>query len=405
MAFSAIPFPFERRGVCSYSDAWRTFSDHAHYRCRVCRANADIAPRSANELTADIAIPFVQGARYRLCMIRLFAMFFGVVLAVVLCGDADAQESALRAPVDSGIKIIDGKTPGAVDAVFKSGLDAYNVQDYAAARTAWAELSNANHPESMHNHAVMLWRGQGGEQDQSSAIALFEQSAALDNPVSLHALGTLALNHKSGAAGVEQAIGYFEQASTLGYGPSSYNLAVMYWNGAGVDTDQDTALEFFEAAAEGGYTRAQYDLAGLLYRGEHVARDLETARSWFIQAAENGDPFAQYNLALMALAGEGGDVDPELAHDQLSTAAHAGAVPAQMRLAAMLATGEHNGEKDLMAALMWYQIAHSFGAENASHNADIIKKTLDSKQIETATARARQFKPRSDIQTIHSEAQ
>ncbi len=64
-----------------------------------------------------------------------------------------------------------------------------------------------------------------------------------------------------------------------------------------------------------------------------------------------------------------------------------------MRLAAMLATGEHNGEKDLTTALMWYQIAYSFGAENASHSADMVKKALDSKQIETATARARQYKP------------
>lgn len=359
----------------------------------------------APNIATDIAIPIVQGARYRLCMIRPFVIFCASVWAVAFCSVAVAQESALRAPIDSGIKIIDGKTPGAVDAVFKSGMDAYIVQDYAAARAAWAELSNAKHPEGMHNHAVMLWRGQGGEQDQSSAVALFEQSAALDNPVSLHALGTLALSRKSGAADVEDAIGYFEQASTLGYGPSSYNLAVMYWNGAGVDTDKDTALEYFEAAAEGGYTRAQYDLAGLLYRGEHVARDLTAARTWFAQAAENGDPFAQYNLALMALAGEGGDVDHELAHDQLLAAAHAGAVPAQMRLAAMLATGEHNGEKDLTTALMWYLIAHSFGAENAPYNADLVKKALNPKQIETAKARSRQFKPRSNIQSMRSEAQ
>jgi hypothetical protein len=35
----------------------------------------------------------------------------------------------------------------------------------------------------------------------------------------------------------------------------------------------------------------------------------------------------------------------------------------------------------------------------------MVKKALDSKQIETATARARQFKPRSDIQRMRSEAQ
>lgn len=387
------------------------FSDHGHYPRRDWRANADITFRSVNEMAPgvapdeanDIAIPIVHGARYRLCMIRPFFMFFAAVLGVVLCGDTDAQESALRSPIDSGIKIIDGKKTGAVDAVFKSGLDAYNVQDYTAARATWAELSNANHPEGMHNHAVMMWRGQGGEQDQSTAIALFEQSAALDNPVSLHALGTLALGRKSGTANVEPAIEYFEQASTLGYGPSSYNLAVMYWNGTGVDTDKETALEFFEAAAEGGYTRAQYDLAGLLYRGEHVTRDLGAARTWFAQAAENDDPFARYNLALMALAGEGGDVDPELAYNQLLASANAGAVPAQMRLAAMLATGEYNGEKDLTTALMWYQIAHSFGAENASHNADIVKKALDPRQIDTAVTRARQFKPRSIIQSMPSD--
>jgi hypothetical protein len=65
MAFFAIHFSFVRKAVCSYSDAWRTFSDHAHYPCRVCRANADIAASLVKETATDIAIPIARGSRYR----------------------------------------------------------------------------------------------------------------------------------------------------------------------------------------------------------------------------------------------------------------------------------------------------------------------------------------------------
>ncbi len=365
------------------------FSDYTHYRHGFPGANAEIGNH--------IAIPFTPRARYRCEMIRLFNLTMCAISMVLVVSTASGQETALQIPGDGMIKVIgsdDSASP--VNAVFQSGLDAYYVQDYAAARAAWSELSDADHAISMHNHAVMLWRGQGGTQDRPSAVALFEKSGALENPVSLHALGTLSMNGWGVAKDADQAVAYFEQASVLGHGPSTYNLAVMYWNGVAVEADKDVALEYFEAAAEGDYVRAQYDLAGLLYDGSTGRRDFKAARSWFERAAENDDPFARYNLALMALAGEGGPVDKDLAHEQLVMSANAGTVPAQMRLAGMLATGEHGEAVDLVSALSWYLIADAFGAEGASENAKMIEDALSPSDVAKARAKALQFKPASN---------
>lgn len=333
-------------------------------------------------------------------MIRSFVILLYFAMLGAWPSVLMSDQVAIQLPGNEALKVIDdpnnpkgGPTSAAVVSGFQSALDAYRAQDFAAARDQWSALSDAGHAPSMHNQAVLLWRGQGGLQDQDAAVNLFRQSAVLENPLSLHALGIMRINGITMTKDVDKAIEHFDQASMLGYGPSIYNLAVMYWDGDLVEQDKTKALEYFEVAAESDYVRAQYDLAGLLYSGAAGEKNIEAARDWFGRAAENDDPFARYNLALMAIAGEGGPIDVELAYQQLLLSAEAGTIPAQMRLAAMLATGEHGSEADLSESLKWYLIADSFGADGASANIEMIERALKADQIALAKEKAVAFRP------------
>lgn len=293
----------------------------------------------------------------------------------------------------------DGQTlENPLDRDFDAALERYRDQDFNEARLGWAELAEAEHGLSMHNLAVLMWRGQGGRKQPLEALELFRKAGEEQHvPQSLHALGVVYLHGAGVIKDEAEAVRFFEAAAARGYAPSTYNLALANFNGIGGVADKDLGMQLMEDAAEGGLVQAQYDLAGLLYSGTYGPADQARARKWFERAAAGGDPFAHYNLGLMQLMGEGGAVDAGGAYEHLFAAAEMGTVPAQMRLAHMLATGEHGAKRNLEAALMWMRIAAAFGAEGAGKNADRLAATLDPAAVKRAKAAAAKFRPRRPV--------
>lgn len=330
-----------------------------------------------------------------------------MVLAMMIFACFALPAAALDKPAGIDLDIInelppaDGTAPAGaaeeenpLDRDFKIALEAFRDRDYATARDMWTELSDAGHGISMHNLAVLKWRGQGGPADKKAALELFRNAGEADVGPSLHALGVLALKGAGMPADAAEAVRYFEAASALGHTPSTYNLALANLRGIGGAGNKALGMELLDAAAESGLARAQYDLATLLYRGTYGPSDKIAARGWFERAADQGDPFACYNLALMQLAGEGGEKDVELAQLNLTEAAEMGAVPAQVRLAHMLASGADGVARDAVQAYAWFAIAGSLGAEGALENARRLARTLKQSQLKTAKQTAAAFTPR-----------
>lgn len=342
---------------------------------------------------------------------RRNARFRTLCLAVALLAasafSVRALDSGIEIPGGIDLDIINQQAPAGaagetlenpLDRDFDAALGRYRAHDYSEARTGWAELSDAGHGLSMHNLAVLMWRGQGGEKQPTEALELFRKAGEEQQvPQSLHALGVVYLHGAGVVKDEAEAVRFFEAASARGYAPSTYNLALANFNDIGGVADKDLGMQLMEAAAEGGLVQAQYDLAGLLYRGTYGAVDRVGARGWFERAAAGGDPFAHYNLALMQLSGEGGAVDTGGAYEHLFAAAEMGTVPAQMRLAHMLATGEHGAARNLEAALMWMRIAAAFGAEGAGKNAERLATALDPDVVKRAKAAAAKFRPRPPV--------
>ncbi len=304
-----------------------------------------------------------------------------------------ADESKPSGETEGGAK----EEENPLDRDFTIALEAYRERDYETARQMWSELSDAGHGISMHNLAVLKWRGQGGPRERSAALELFKNAGEVDVGPSLHALGVLSLKGVNMPADPAEAVRYFEAASVTGHLPSTYNLALAHLMGIGGADDQSLGMELMEAAAEGGLARAQYDLGNLLYQGTYSNADKVGARLWFERAAENGDPFGYYNLALMQLSGEGGEADPERAVINLTEAAEMGAVPAQLQLAHILTEGGPGVSVDPEAAYFWFSIAGTFGAKNALENAKRLSHRLDAAALKRARTAAASFKPKQPI--------
>ncbi len=335
------------------------------------------------------------------------AMLFAVVLSVS-AQDAGGMDLDIIKEVPSSNWSDPNADPNAqpktetnpLDRDFESALDAYRERDYVTARDKWGDLTDAGHGLSMHNLAVLKWRGQGGARERSEALELFRDAGQNKVPQSLHALGVLSLRGAGVPPDAKEAVRYFNAASDLGHPPSMYNLALANLRGIGGAGDTARGMELMTAAAEAGLARAQYDLGTLLYNGTYTDIDKTAARMWFERAAENGDPFGYYNLAQMQFAGEGGGADPGLAAINLTEAAEMGAVPAQVRLAHLLAAGGPGVGKDPAGAYAWFRIAGALGAEGALENAKRLGRTLDERQRAEGKRRAAAFRPKRLPETV-----
>lgn len=340
-----------------------------------------------------------------MCSLRIIAgVVLGVALSFATISAATAQDAGgmdLDIIKDAPERWTDPNAPpgSAGDANplakdFESALESYRDRDYDAAREKWGELTDAGHGLSMHNLAVLKWRGQGGPREREQALELFRDAGQKDVPESLHALGVVYLKGAGVPPDAHEAVRYFEAADGLDHPPSTYNLALAHLKGIGGADDKERGMALMRNAAEAGLARAQYDLGTLLYQGTYGPADKKAARIWFERAAENGDAFGYYNLSLMQFAGEGGGKDHERAVVNLTEAAEMGAVPAQVRLAHLLATGEGGVAKDPAGAYVWFTVAGAFGADDALENAKRISRTLSETQLKRARQTAAAFRPK-----------
>ena len=120
---------------------------------------------------------------------------------------------------------------------FKTGLDAYNRGDFAAALSEWQPIATAGDPHAEYNLGLLYARGQGVPQDYKQAVA------------------------------------WYQKAAEQGVAAAQYNLGVMYANGQGVAANPQEASKWFLKAAEQGVSDAANGLGRMYYEGEGAFRN------------------------------------------------------------------------------------------------------------------------------------
>lgn len=177
------------------------------------------------------------------------------------------------------------------------------------------ELSQRRYTAATHLLAFAYRDGQGTDQDEAVALALYSEAAADDYAPSFHIIGWMHQNGRGVARDYQAAMRWFRRAADKGYARSMTSIGWLYRNGYGVDQDFAEAMRWYREAADRGNALAMNNIGWHHRIGLGVAEDPQVAREWFEQAAARGNARAMHNIADLYLEGVGVDVDP-------ATAAH-----------------------------------------------------------------------------------
>ena len=102
---------------------------------------------------------------------------------------------------------------------------------------------------------------------------------------------------RAAGLGVEQdystAVDWYHETAAENDDVGSFALGVMYENGIGVTQDPGEAASWYRKAAEQGYAGAQLNLGFMYYNGHGVTQDYVQAHMWWNIAATQGDEKAR----------------------------------------------------------------------------------------------------------------
>ena len=250
---------------------------------------------------------------------------------------------------------------------FKTGLDAYNRGDFAAALKEWQPIAEKGDPHAQYNLGLLYARGQGVGQDYG------------------------------------QAAEWYRKAAEQGVPAAEYNLGVMFANGQGVTADPQEASKWFLKAADQGVSDAANGLGRIYYEGAGAFKNYGEAEKWYRKAADQGVASAAFNLGVMCDLGQGVPKDYGQAIEWYKKAADAGYAPAMANLG-ILYYNAQGVKRDLVQAYAWFSRAQKFGDPRASELLSAAANKLQPKDVKKAEALAGQWQPvKSETQVAETK--
>lgn len=198
--------------------------------------------------------------------------------------------------------------------------------------------------------------GYGTEQSYEEAARWFQQAG--NNPFAAYALGGQYLRGQ----GVEQndklAYALFQMAAVQGNAYAQYQLGRMCRNGIGTRVDPISSRQWYEKAYQGFLAmertmaddKLYYRLGSMNLKGTGTEVDLEQARFYFEKAVELGNADALYGLGKLYLKPGFPDFDPAKAIAYLEQAVEKGNAFAKYQLGKLLCQGDIV-EKDIARGL------------------------------------------------------
>lgn len=214
-------------------------------------------------------------------------------------------------------------------------------------------------------------------------------------------LGIVYLDGSSGvAADPQRAAHWFERAALQGSAYAESRLAALYESGQGVPRDLKLAADWWRRAAKRGDMGAQLQLGRMYMTGVGMPQDLVEARKWLERSASAGSGEAAYLLSHLYRRGIGGIKDETTADALAARAAYGaygdanavlrqiiadfghttdrplspaaiqdlatdGDTEAQLTLAMHYERGTGGQERNVAAALQWYERAAGRGSVDA----------------------------------------
>lgn len=194
-----------------------------------------------------------------------------------------------------------------MDSDLRSGMQAYDAGDYAAALAQLRPLAEiARDPQAEYLIGTMYSHGEGVRRSPRTAARFYEAAARQGNADAAFALGFL-LYYGQGEEGSADAVAaqpaaaaqWFAQAAQRGNASAEYFLGHMFMTGDGASKDDAAARYWLVAAANQGLPQAQFEAGLLLARRPGFESAME-AYKWFELAARAHYPGADQNRRIVA---------------------------------------------------------------------------------------------------------
>ena len=252
-------------------------------------------------------------------------------------------------------------------------------QDYVKAAHWYKESVLNDNPFAAYSLAGLYRRGQGVEQDDKKAFALFTKAAEDEkspNAYAMYELGRMfndgigtgvdknasalwykrayrafldiekrmaddklcyrlgsMLQFEIGAEkDLKKAKAYYEKAAALENTDALYGLGTLYLNKEFEEMDIKRGFEYLSKAAANGHGYAQYALGKLLVRGADVPKNIGYGTVWLEEAVKKDISPAQYLLGKMLLEGTDLPQDTERAVNLLQKSISQGSAAAAYTL-------------------------------------------------------------------------
>lgn len=198
--------------------------------------------------------------------------------------------------------------------------------------------------------AVFYFEGIGIQKNLENAFILFEKAAEQGFVLAQYNLARCYSNGFGTEKDLIKSFEWLAKAAEQGYGAAQYELGACYEQGVGTKKNPEKAYEWYKKSADQGYSPAQYELKSCYQKA------IGTPFDRLKQNADKGNALDQYDLAFFYLEGFGTQKDPKKAFELFQKSADKGNVKAQYNIAVCYLEGVGT-QKDPEKAFEWFQKA------------------------------------------------
>ena len=188
-------------------------------------------------------------------------------------------------------------------------------QNYEESAKWFCQAVEAGNPFAAYSLGGQYLRGQGVEQSEEKAFALYHLAATHEKQPNAYAQYQLGKMHRDGI-GTEVNLeesrlwyakayrGFLAMEENVADDRLYYRLGSMNMTGTGTDVDLEKARYYFEKAAELGNADALYGLGKLYLKPEFPDFDPAKAVDYLEEAVQKDNAFAKYQLGKLLCQGE-----------------------------------------------------------------------------------------------------
>ncbi len=152
----------------------------------------------------------------------------------------------------------------ALGVLYKSGIEAINLQpDYAMSRSWYEKAAAKGHLRSINNLGMFYYLGLGVEQNFETAFRYAKKAAESGESLFVHRLGHFYERGYGCEQSYEKALKCCRYAAEKNLRGAMYTLGLYYRNGYGVERDTAVANFWFEKAKQLGHPLPDIELADM----------------------------------------------------------------------------------------------------------------------------------------------